>query len=322
MRPLLPKVIHDAVAGSFDLILLSGSEDVLRQDIRSWGMYLSVLCREEIPFSSRTAFRAELRKFPELAGFFEGFEVGGLAYDACSIWPVEDAEATANRAVVSDLPTLILAGEYDPIAPPTWASKAADTLENAYFYEFPGLGHGVSGNACPMGMMVSFWNDPTAAPDDACLEKMGQSPFVVPMSAVGIPMISYSNEAMAIEGVVPEGWSEDGPGVFSRDPLTRLIQQAAAGASVTKVQELLAGQLGIEALPESWGTRETETLAWELTRVDIDAAGVGQIVVDVALAESGPATYVVILQTTADDHDQLYRAVFVPVVDALRSTAP
>jgi pimeloyl-ACP methyl ester carboxylesterase len=62
---------------------------------------------------------------------------------------------------IQRLPTLVLAGEHDPITPPDWGRMVAADLSNAYFYEFPGNGHWVTRSSqCPLQMALAFWQDP------------------------------------------------------------------------------------------------------------------------------------------------------------------
>ena len=76
----------------------------------------------------------------------------------------------ANQPVVSDIPTLILAGEYDAYTPPAWGRLAARTLRNGYFYEVPGVGHGPGFfSGCAVSMVNDFFLDPSTAPNHACL---------------------------------------------------------------------------------------------------------------------------------------------------------
>ena len=71
-----------------------------------------------------------------------------------------------NEPVASDIPTLVLAGEYDPITPPAWGELASNGLENSFFLEFPGLGHGVSlEGGCPLGIILAFLDEPSVNPD-------------------------------------------------------------------------------------------------------------------------------------------------------------
>ena len=84
-------------------------------------------------------FQSSATESPEIA---RGY-VSSFSYDLCAEWGVAPADAAEREPVVSDVPTLILTGEFDPITPPAWARLAAETLTNSYYYEFPGLGHGV-----------------------------------------------------------------------------------------------------------------------------------------------------------------------------------
>jgi pimeloyl-ACP methyl ester carboxylesterase len=99
--------------------------------------------------------------------------LGGLAYRACEVWGAGQADASANQPVISDVPTLVMTGEFDPITPPAWGQRAAESLGNAYVYEYPGIGHGSSlADDCPNGMMVAFLQDPHSPPDETCIEAM------------------------------------------------------------------------------------------------------------------------------------------------------
>ena len=43
-----------------------------------------------------------------------------------------------------------MTGEFDPVTPPAWGQRAAQTLEKAYYIEYPEIGHGASGvQGCP-----------------------------------------------------------------------------------------------------------------------------------------------------------------------------
>jgi alpha-beta hydrolase superfamily lysophospholipase len=70
------------------------------------------------------------------------------------------------------MPVLIMSGEMDPITPPAWARRAAETLENAWLFEYPGLAHGVSAaSGCPQQMMTAFLEDPTQPPSSDCIHE-------------------------------------------------------------------------------------------------------------------------------------------------------
>ena len=80
----------------------------------------------------------------------------------------------------SDVPTLILAGQLDPITPPAWAYDTALSLTNSYVAEVPGYGHSPTfSGPCPTSMALEFLGNPTGPPDDSCLAEM-KVEFAVP----------------------------------------------------------------------------------------------------------------------------------------------
>ncbi len=145
---------------------------------------------------------------------------------------------------------------------------------------------------------------------------------VLPVIAQGgeITLVPFSNEAFGIEGVIPEGWSEAGPGVYARGAgtgdLTSLIMQAAPGMTAEALTGVLLGQLGLDALPESTDILETDAYTWTLYEIGLEQSGMS-IKVDLALAENETGVTLVLLQTLEDEYAALHEAVFLPAVQAL-----
>jgi len=174
MRYFIPQIIYDVSNDDFDYMDKVQGSLISLMEISSRGMMFSVQCREELAFSDQEEYWKELSAHPQLSGMFRDSIIGGLAYKACEIWDVGQVEESANKPVVSDLPALIMNGEYDPITPPEWGYRAAETLDNAYVYEYPGIGHGASlAHPCPESMFVAFLNNPDAVPDSSCINTMG-----------------------------------------------------------------------------------------------------------------------------------------------------
>ena len=145
-------------------------EDVSDTD----GMFNSFECHEEMPFNNINDAELAARDagippqivLTEIEAFEEMRRV-------CSIWRVGTAPDRQDAAITSDVPTLVLAGDYDPITPPAWGQVAADSLSNSYFYTFPGVGRGViDGGDCPVSVAQSFLDAPGAAPDTSCINTM------------------------------------------------------------------------------------------------------------------------------------------------------
>ena len=166
---MLPKLIYDASEGDFVAIDRIRGALLSQGTVLSRGMMFSVQCNEEVPFSSEAEYERALARYPELAGLYEQSLTGKLAYRACEVWDSGQAAAVENQPVVSSIPTLVMAGEFDPITPPSWAERAAETLSNGYFFEYPGVGHGASLDDCGREMMIAFVENPAVAPDDGCI---------------------------------------------------------------------------------------------------------------------------------------------------------
>jgi pimeloyl-ACP methyl ester carboxylesterase len=91
-------------------------------------------------------------------------------YALCDSFGIDTPQPIENEPVQSDIPALLLAGEYDPITPPFWAPLAAETLSTSYVYQFSGTGHAViTRGACPQRLIRSFLDNPTSAPDGSCV---------------------------------------------------------------------------------------------------------------------------------------------------------
>ncbi|MBX3086737.1 MAG: alpha/beta fold hydrolase [Anaerolineae bacterium] len=174
--PYLPGMIWDIKEGNYDDIAKRILENNIgTRSIVSTGMYYSVQCQEEVEFSTQAQLDAADAKYPEQNGTFSGSNI----FKICQGWGLGRAPAIENKAVSSDIPTLILSGEYDPITPPTYAEMAAKSLSNAYMFEFPGIGHGVSvSGICPSSIMQQFLENPYRQPSSGCIRKMKGPDFV------------------------------------------------------------------------------------------------------------------------------------------------
>lgn len=172
----MPKMIYEIRQG--DTLILQERLRLYFDEAPAIGMQMAVQCFEEMPFNApEEAYTAARGVQPQIAAFFPD-SVQPL-FLACRDWNPGMPDAIENQPVHSDLPTLILAGEHDPITPPEWGSLAAETLSNAHFFLFPGHGHWATRSSrCAVDMALAFWDDPTAAPDAACIQNITPLDFV------------------------------------------------------------------------------------------------------------------------------------------------
>ena len=126
---------------------------------------------EEVSFTTLEAAIAAADANPKLSSFYE-YDAKSM-FATCDVWQARAAVARENEAVASAIPTLVLSGEFDPITPPAWGRLVAQDLSNSFFFEFPGMGHGVAlADQCPLGMTQAFLDTPQERPSSGCIDRM------------------------------------------------------------------------------------------------------------------------------------------------------
>ena len=155
----------------------------------SEGMYYSVICAEDADIDVAAIPLESLR--PEI-GETARDDIQSYV-DACARWQVELLPPAIDDPVISDIPTLLLSGRFDPITPPAFAAAAAARLSNATVLVDPTASHGVAFfNPCVNGIISEFLDDPTASPDSTCLTAL-RAPAAVPVDAITVPLLADVN---------------------------------------------------------------------------------------------------------------------------------
>lgn len=188
MHAVLPKVVHDLEQGDTRYIESMWPLFVFDQLI-SEGMYYSVICAEDADIDVTQIPIDTLRP-----------EIGETARDdiqsyveTCARWQVEQLPSSVDDPVVSDIPTLLLSGRFDPITPPAFATAAAAGLSNATTLVDPTASHGVAFfNGCVNDIVSGFLDDPMAEPDAGCLTEL-ELPSAVPTDAITLPLMAGVN---------------------------------------------------------------------------------------------------------------------------------
>ncbi|NVB40552.1 alpha/beta fold hydrolase [Pseudenhygromyxa sp. WMMC2535] len=180
---LIPWIIDRAHAGDFGPMaaMLVRMEQVSQS--MSSGLYFSVSCAEDL------AQLTPERRAGALAGqrlFTDATSLEQLEA-VCARWPHADLDAVApdfREPVVSDVPTLLLSGRYDPVTPPSMAEATLAHLGHARHLVVESAHHGVWSRGCAPALMAEFFAsaDPEAS-SGACLDTMTKPPFF--LSAAG-----------------------------------------------------------------------------------------------------------------------------------------
>jgi pimeloyl-ACP methyl ester carboxylesterase len=176
--PLLPQLIGELAAGrgvEEVAALIVGERDLPGEF--STGMGLSVECQDEVAFLPADVFERQARELPLLAEVI----LDEQRLDECAIWDLGRGNPSVEEPVTSDVPALVLVGEYDPVHPRAMSEAIAAGLSHSTLVELPGVGHGaVRASDCATTMMRAFLEDPAAPVDVSCIDAMGGPAWLVP----------------------------------------------------------------------------------------------------------------------------------------------
>ena len=171
---LLPTLIHQAAQGS--LGPLAAQPIMLARQIGhqlASGMQNTVICSEDVPFFAAADIDAA-----RISRTLQGMDQLNALQEICNIWPRGPVDADLHQPLHSDIPTLLLSGEADPVTPPADAERAARGLTHHRLIVLSGEGHGQVATGCVPRLMAEFLD--AAAPDtlDAgCLGRHTPAPF-------------------------------------------------------------------------------------------------------------------------------------------------
>lgn len=127
------------------------------------GMHLSVQCRDHFSVTDQDAMAAALAD--ETGGVVEAFDAWEI--ETCAQWGAGTSPPSTREPVTSDVPTLLMAGSFDPLTPPVWAQLVAQGLTNSTYIEFARSGHDLL-RPCGFTAVENFLRDPTQTPDIPC----------------------------------------------------------------------------------------------------------------------------------------------------------
>jgi pimeloyl-ACP methyl ester carboxylesterase len=173
---LLPTLIHQAAIGN--LAPLAAQTIMMARQIGEQlasGMQNSVICSEDVPFFSAASIdRAGI------AATYQGTDQLDALAEICKLWPRGPVDSDLHSALQSDVPTLLLSGEADPVTPPGDAERLAKNLQRHRHLILNGEGHGQMATGCVPKLMADFLDsaDPQAL-DASCLDRHHPAPFFV-----------------------------------------------------------------------------------------------------------------------------------------------
>jgi pimeloyl-ACP methyl ester carboxylesterase len=155
--------VHDGDSQSLGKVLASVIAAAAAEV--NYATYLAVDCRD------RPHYRDQL---PAGANVLDRL----LPYSLCDGW--SDIGPAPLVPIGTAVPTLVLAGEFDPVARPALSQHVAASIgANARWIEFPRVGHNVRGSSqCAVKIVADFIDNPAQSPDTSCADRAAPIRFL------------------------------------------------------------------------------------------------------------------------------------------------
>ena len=165
----LPLTLSEAAKGHYESLMAQAKmmSGALGDSIML-GMQLSVMCAEDAD---------GLRADPAYADSVLGNELIEVFRAQCAVWPKGARPADFHQPFKSDLPVLVLEGEFDPVTPPRYGQQVVKNLRNGRLLILRGQGHNVIPIGCMPKLMARFIDTADAKTLNArCLDKLPYTP--------------------------------------------------------------------------------------------------------------------------------------------------
>jgi pimeloyl-ACP methyl ester carboxylesterase len=148
----------------------------------SQGMANAIHCQDGGRAAQARANNRDREAYPVIGGAMGTAQSNEESIAVCSTngMPLRAGEEYAPT--LTDLPSLIIEGDMDPITPPPNARAILPGFSNGTYVEFPYAGHGPSRSVeCGGAMLNAFFDDPQAEPDLSCVETMEVPDMLAPI---------------------------------------------------------------------------------------------------------------------------------------------
>lgn len=173
--PALPSAARSISNGDTAIIDLLAEQGIPFAAGQHEAMTASITCADRSRLLDADRLEPFLDEHPELAALVYLL----VPETGCDEWGVERQPDAFNELLGPDteVPTIVMAGRFDPITPVEGSQRVADALGKDLIL-FPNAGHGgVSSSACARDLWLAFLDDPTVDPDTSCIAELGPPEF-------------------------------------------------------------------------------------------------------------------------------------------------
>ncbi|HEU4883280.1 MAG TPA: alpha/beta hydrolase, partial [Longimicrobium sp.] len=175
----IPYIVHRAYEGDYRPAVRQSLQD--RRGYQRglyWGLNLAITCSEDLPFVDAEAAARDNGR--TLLGDWRVRQQKA----ACRGWPTFPLPADFHQPLRSDIPTVLVSGELDPVTPASGGEVAAARLRNHLHVVVPHGAHsygGLEGGECVDALLVRFIRQGSVAGLDPspCVRGLHRPPWVV-----------------------------------------------------------------------------------------------------------------------------------------------
>ena len=160
----VPPLIKNMKANDYTNLQNAVNAFLFRMGVINLAVYWSIMQSDESRYNNYKKLDKDAKRNPKLKS---GLSLFSLDLDVYEEWPEMDKNAQELVPVRSDIPTLLISGDYDPITPPENAEGVAKYLKNSQNIVFKNGGH-VPVNGCFFGMAKAFLDNPNSPVDSSC----------------------------------------------------------------------------------------------------------------------------------------------------------
>ena len=187
----LPDIFNRAAAGDINALkpVIEKFADYALDTNFSLPAFYSVECFDRELDNYDNLYAQQVQRFPRYKPYLQHLS----QYDACKAWTTKRAPKSSFELTHSDVPTLVINGELDPVTPWTWAKEAAKNLSHRYLFIVEGIGHAaIDSDDCSRDVARAFLKKPNEKPHLRCTRLWKHADFKfnqqkTPQSAIEKP---------------------------------------------------------------------------------------------------------------------------------------
>ena len=171
----LPLAIERAEANDFGLLAAWLGTATATSPGTSEALALTVECSEVWPFSNTSELGRNIAEHEPYGRSARHH----IAWQVCPDWPVDPVPEAFNTPIMAETPVLLLTGSYDPITPPDWSYRAAESLRAGRVLEFAFGSHGTLATVpCAIRATAAFIDNPATDVRSLCRDRTRSPRFV------------------------------------------------------------------------------------------------------------------------------------------------